>query len=208
MKVRRENLSELLEAGQLLNIKGLSNVNHSPAVSKSKPNTSSQLNSRTTIKNNDDPMKVQATSVDVHQEQEPMVNPSNDFMENYDDLKPNGFEINNNNICDGVSNTIPEKGTHGMAGLDKKILHGKRPMSVIHFPRLLSDSIHATKLSKLSNGKWIQLYQYIYASNSMMCYDFVCLQIVNRCTQLRLIFDLMNLGAKTYITRDSNFIDR
>lgn len=149
VNVCRESLGELLETGQLLNIKGLADVKHSPE-SKSKPNKSSQLNSHTIIKINDS-MTVQTTSDGVNQEQEPMASASNDFNGFSDDLKPNVFEVNNNNICDGMDNEIPEEGARS----DSKHLHRKRTMTVIHDPRLVTESMPPKKLSKLTNGKWI-----------------------------------------------------
>lgn len=139
VNIQRENLGELLETGQLLNIKGLADVKHS-AESKSKPNKNSQLNSCTIIKNND-PIKVETTSDGV-----PMASSSNNFKGNFDDLKPNVFEVNNNNICDRSPN---------IAQPDSKHCQRKRTMTAIHDPQLVTDSMPPKKLSKLTNGKWI-----------------------------------------------------
>lgn len=151
VNVRRENLGELLKTGQLLNIKGLANVE-----SKSKSSKKSQLNSRTIIKN-DDPMIVQTTPDAVNQEPEPIASSSNDFAEKSSDkgLKPNVHEVNNNYICDAMDNTISEEGVQNLAELDNKHWQGKRPMTVVHDPEVVTDSIPAKKLLKLTNGKRI-----------------------------------------------------
>lgn len=156
MNVRRENLGELLQTGQLLNIKGLADVKHSTE-SKSKPDKCSRLNSGTIIKNNDS-TNIETTSIDVnHLEQLATASSSDSNLTGVsDDLKSNVFELNNNNnniIWDGVNNQITKKGTQSMARLHNKHWQGKRTISVIHDPQTINDAISSKKCSKLTNGK-------------------------------------------------------